>query len=65
MRQTPSSPPRPTFINEMADLCEQVGANVQDVARGMGLDNRIGAKFLHAGPVRDQQEFDFGSRVHL
>lgn len=39
-----------TFINEMADLCEQVGANVQDVARGMGLDNRIGAKFLHAGP---------------
>ena len=39
-----------TFINEMADLCEKVGANVQDVARGMGLDNRIGAKFLHAGP---------------
>lgn len=39
-----------TFINEMADLCEQVGANVQDVARGMGLDNRIGNKFLHAGP---------------
>lgn len=39
-----------TFINEMADLCEQVGANVQDVARGMGLDNRIGSKFLHAGP---------------
>ncbi|TCT01569.1 UDP-glucose dehydrogenase family protein [Aquabacter spiritensis] len=39
-----------TFINEMADLCEQVGANVQDVARGIGLDNRIGAKFLHAGP---------------
>ncbi len=39
-----------TFINEMADLCEQVGANIQDVARGMGLDNRIGAKFLHAGP---------------
>ena len=39
-----------TFINEMADLCEQVGANVQDVARGMGLDNRIGGKFLHAGP---------------
>jgi UDPglucose 6-dehydrogenase len=38
-----------TFINEMADLCEKVGANVQDVARGMGLDNRIGAKFLHAG----------------
>jgi UDPglucose 6-dehydrogenase len=39
-----------TFINEMADLCEQVGANVQEVARGIGLDNRIGAKFLHAGP---------------
>ena len=39
-----------TFINEMADLCEQVGADVQDVARGMGLDNRIGGKFLHAGP---------------
>ena len=39
-----------TFINEVADLCEVVGANVQDVARGIGLDNRIGAKFLHAGP---------------
>jgi UDPglucose 6-dehydrogenase len=39
-----------TFINEMADLCEQVGANVQEVARGIGLDNRIGTKFLHAGP---------------
>ncbi len=39
-----------TFINEMADLCEKVGANVQDVARGIGLDNRIGSKFLHAGP---------------
>ncbi|MEP9377797.1 UDP-glucose/GDP-mannose dehydrogenase family protein [Aquabacter sp. CN5-332] len=39
-----------TFINEMADLCEQVGANVQDIARGIGLDNRIGSKFLHAGP---------------
>jgi UDPglucose 6-dehydrogenase len=39
-----------TFINEMADLCESVGANVQDVARGIGLDNRIGGKFLHAGP---------------
>jgi len=38
------------FINEVADLCESVGADVQDVARGMGLDNRIGAKFLHAGP---------------
>ncbi|MEO1650564.1 MAG: UDP-glucose/GDP-mannose dehydrogenase family protein, partial [Pseudomonadota bacterium] len=39
-----------TFINEMADLCEHVGADVQQVARGMGLDNRIGSKFLHAGP---------------
>ncbi len=39
-----------TFINEIADLCEHVGANVQDVARGIGLDNRIGSKFLHAGP---------------
>jgi UDPglucose 6-dehydrogenase len=39
-----------TFINEIADLCEQVGADVQDVARGIGLDNRIGRRFLHAGP---------------
>src|SRR3981081_273270 len=39
-----------TFINEMADLCEKVGADVQEVARGIGLDNRIGSKFLHAGP---------------
>ena len=39
-----------TFINEMADLCERVDANVQDVARGIGLDGRIGSKFLHAGP---------------
>jgi len=39
-----------TFINEIADLCEAVGAEVQDVARGIGLDNRIGQKFLHAGP---------------
>jgi UDPglucose 6-dehydrogenase len=39
-----------TFINEIADLCEMVGADVQDVSRGIGLDNRIGAKFLHAGP---------------
>ncbi len=38
------------FINEIADLCEKVGANVQDVARGIGLDNRIGRKFLNAGP---------------
>ena len=39
-----------TFINEMADLCEAVGANVQEVSRGIGLDGRIGKKFLNAGP---------------
>lgn len=39
-----------TFINEMADLCEKVGADVQDVSKGIGLDGRIGKKFLHAGP---------------
>lgn len=39
-----------TFINEIANICEKVGANVQDVARAMGLDGRIGSKFLHAGP---------------
>jgi len=39
-----------TFINEMASICEKVGGDVQDVARGIGLDGRIGAKFLHAGP---------------
>lgn len=39
-----------TFINEIADLCEKLGGDVQDVARGIGLDGRIGAKFLHAGP---------------
>jgi UDPglucose 6-dehydrogenase len=39
-----------TFINEIADLCEAAGADVQQVARGMGLDNRIGGKFLNAGP---------------
>ncbi len=39
-----------TFINEVADLCEKVGADVQEVSRGIGLDNRIGGKFLHAGP---------------
>ncbi len=39
-----------TFINEIADLCEAVGADVQDIARGIGLDGRIGRKFLHAGP---------------
>jgi UDPglucose 6-dehydrogenase len=39
-----------TFINEIADLCERVGVDVQEVARGIGLDNRIGSKFLHARP---------------
>ena len=39
-----------TFINEIADLCEKIGADVQDVSKGMGLDGRIGGKFLHAGP---------------
>lgn len=39
-----------TFINEMADLCEKLNADIQDVSRGIGLDNRIGSKFLHAGP---------------
>jgi UDPglucose 6-dehydrogenase len=39
-----------SFINEVANLCEKVGANIHHVARGMGLDNRIGPKFLHAGP---------------
>ena len=39
-----------TFINEIADLCESVDADVHDVARGIGLDGRIGSKFLHAGP---------------
>src|ERR1700675_4089968 len=39
-----------TFINEIADLCEKVGADVQEVARGIGMDHRIGSKFLHAGP---------------
>ena len=39
-----------SYINQMADLCERVGADVQDVARGMGLDKRIGNKFLHSGP---------------
>jgi len=39
-----------TFINEIADLAEKVGADVQEISRGIGLDNRIGSKFLHAGP---------------
>ena len=39
-----------TFINEISDLCDRTGGNVQDVARGIGMDNRIGSKFLNAGP---------------
>ncbi len=39
-----------SFINQVADLCEKVGADVQDVAKGIGIDKRIGSKFLHAGP---------------
>ena len=42
--------PQKSFINEVADLAERVGADVQEIARGIGLDNRIGSKFLHAGP---------------
>ncbi|HET7411917.1 MAG TPA: UDP-glucose/GDP-mannose dehydrogenase family protein [Pararhizobium sp.] len=66
-----------TFINEMADICEAAGANVQDVARGIGLDRRIGPKFLHAGPgyggscfpkdtlalVKTAQDFGAPSRI--
>lgn len=66
-----------TFINEMADICEKTGANVQDVARGIGLDRRIGSKFLHAGPgyggscfpkdtlalVRTAQQFEVPTRI--
>src|SRR6266566_3901034 len=66
-----------TFINEMADLSERVGADVQEVARGIGLDNRIGSKFLHAGPgfggscfpkdtralVKIAQDFDVQLRI--
>ncbi|MCP8885161.1 UDP-glucose/GDP-mannose dehydrogenase family protein [Devosia sp. XJ19-1] len=66
-----------TFINEIADLCEVAGADVQEVARGIGLDNRIGSKFLHAGPgyggscfPKDTQALvkigqDFGSPMRL
>ncbi len=46
-----------TFINEVADLCEAVGADVQQVARGIGLDKRIGPKFLHAGPATAARAF--------
>jgi UDPglucose 6-dehydrogenase len=66
-----------TFINEIADLCEKVGADVQDIARGIGLDGRIGSKFLHAGPgyggscfpkdtialLKTSQDFDAPQRI--
>jgi UDPglucose 6-dehydrogenase len=66
-----------TFINEIADLCEKVGADVQEVARGIGLDNRIGPKFLHAGPgfggscfpkdlralIKTAQDYDMQMRI--
>src|SRR5882757_1611701 len=66
-----------TFINEIADLSEKVGANVQEIARGIGLDNRIGSKFLHAGPgfggscfpkdtralIKTAQDFDAPIRI--
>jgi len=66
-----------TFINEIADLCEKVGADVRDVARGIGLDNRIGGKFLNAGPgyggscfpkdtvalLKTAQDFDAPQRI--
>ena len=66
-----------TFINEMADLCERSGADIQDVSRGIGLDGRIGSKFLNAGPgyggscfpkdtlalVRQASEFGAPSRI--
>jgi UDPglucose 6-dehydrogenase len=66
-----------TFINEIADLCEKVGADVQEVARGIGLDNRIGTKFLHAGPgfggscfpkdlralIKTAQDYDVSLRI--
>lgn len=66
-----------TFVNEVADLCEAIGADVQDVARGMGLDNRIGPKFLNAGPgyggscfpkdtvalLRTSQDYDVPQRI--
>lgn len=53
-----------TFINEIADLCEQVGADVQEVSRGIGMDNRIGRKFLNAGPGYGGSCFQIG-RAHV
>ena len=66
-----------SFINEIADLCEKIGADVQEVARGIGLDNRIGSKFLHAGPgfggscfpkdvralIKTAQDYDIPMRI--
>jgi len=52
-----------TFMNEIADLAEKVGADVQEVARDIGLDNRIGPKFLHAGPCCDGSCFPKNTRV--
>ena len=54
-----------TFINEIADLSEAVGADVQDIARAIGLDNRIGAKFLHPGPGFGGSCFPKDSRALL
>jgi UDPglucose 6-dehydrogenase len=54
-----------TFINEIADLCEKLGADVQEVARGIGLDNRIGSKFLHAGPGYGKTADDCDSPVRI
>ena len=51
-----------TFINEISDLCEKVGANVSDVSIGMGLDGRIGKKFLHPGPDMEVHAF---LKIHL
>src|SRR5258705_7072501 len=50
-----------SFINEMAQLCEAVGADIHEVARGMGLDNRIGRKFLHPGPGYGGSFFPHGT----
>src|SRR3546814_8288467 len=52
-----------TFINEIADLCEMVGADVQDVSRGIGLDNRIGSKFLHADRKSTRPELQSLMRI--